>query len=316
MRFGLLFPGQGSQSAGMGRELHDLVPESRAVFEEADGTLQEPLARLCFEGPDDDLARTENTQPAILTASVAAFRALEARGMPAPAAAAGHSLGEYSAHVAAGTLPFADAVRCVRARGRFMQEAVPLGVGAMAALIGLDPPDVEALCSEAARGQVVSPANLNSPGQIVIAGHAEAVERARALATERGARKAVPLPVSAPFHCALMEPAARRLAPVLEGLAWSVSNVPVYANVDAAAVTDPSEARRRLVEQVASPVRWIDVIESMVADGIRTFLEVGPGRVLSGLVRRIDRSVTVHAVSDPESADAAVAALRDAGEES
>lgn len=316
MRYALLFPGQGAQAAGMGRDLHDGVAEARAVFEEADGALGEPLSGLCFDGPDEDLARTENTQPAILTVSIAALRALEVRGLPAAAAAAGHSLGEYSAHVAAGTLTFADAVRCVRARGRFMQEAVPLGVGAMAALIGLDPPDVEAICAEAARGQIVSPANLNSPGQIVIAGHAEAVDRARGLAVERGARKAVPLPVSAPFHCALMEPAAERLAPVLEGLAWSAPSMPVYANVDAAAVTDAAGARRRLVQQVASPVRWIDVVQRMIDDGIRTFVEVGPGKVLSGLVRRIDRGTTVHAVSDRASADAAVAALAAPGEDS
>jgi [acyl-carrier-protein] S-malonyltransferase len=316
MRFGLLFPGQGSQSTGMGRELHDAVPEARAVFEEADAALEESLSRLCFEGPDENLARTENTQPAILTVSIAALRALEAAGLTPAAAAAGHSLGEYSAHVAAGTLTFSDAVRCVRARGRFMQDAVPVGVGAMAALIGLEPPEVEALCADAAQGQVVSSANLNSPGQIVIAGHAEAVERARALAVERGARKAVPLPVSAPFHCALMGPAAERLAPVLESLAWTNPNVPVYANVDAVAVSEAAEARRRLVEQVASPVRWIQVIEAMLGDGIRTFLEVGPGRVLSGLVRRIDRGATVHAVSDPASVDAAVAAMRPTGEAS
>jgi [acyl-carrier-protein] S-malonyltransferase len=245
MRFGLLFPGQGAQAPGMGRALYDAFAEAREVFEAADEALGESIARVCFEGTADELALTENTQPAILTTSIAALRVLEAAGMPRPSAAAGHSLGEYSAHVAAGTIRFPDAVATVRSRGRFMQEAVPVGVGAMAAVLGLDAEVVDEICREAAGGRVVSAANRNSPGQIVIAGHVDAVERACVLASDRGARKAVALPVSAPFHCALMEPAAIRLREVLEVLPFEDPAYPVHANADGRAVAGPAKANRQ-----------------------------------------------------------------------
>ncbi len=311
MRFGLLFPGQGAQSPGMGRALHDAFPEAREVFAAADEALGEPISRICFEGTAEELALTENTQPAILTTSIAALRVLEAAGLPRPAAAAGHSLGEYSAHVAAGTIGFPDAVSTVRARGRFMQEAVPVGVGTMAAVLGLEADVVDEVCREAAEGRIVSAANLNSPGQIVIAGHVDAVERACALASARGARKAVPLPVSAPFHCALMEPAATRLREVLESLTFEDPRFPVHANANGAAVGSGVRARELLVDQVASPVRWIEVVEGMIADGIETFLEVGPGKVLAGLVRRIDRRATVVSVADPDGVGPALERLRE-----
>lgn len=303
MRYALLFPGQGAQAPGMGKDVAETVPAARAVFDAADDALEESISRVCFEGTADELALTENTQPAILTVSVACLRALQDRGIPAPAAAAGHSLGEYSAHVAAGTIEFDDAVRTVRARGRFMQEAVPVGAGAMAAIIGLDADVVDTVCADAAAGDVVSPANLNSPGQVVIAGDTAAVERAVAIAKERGAKRALPLPVSAPFHCARMEPAAERLLPVLRAIPFRDPGYPVITNVDALAVTAGDPARDALYRQVASPVRWIEVMQAMIADGIDTFVEVGPGKVLSGLARRIDRSVSVHAVSDPDGVD-------------
>lgn len=305
---GFVFPGQGSQHAGMGRSLRERFPESAAVFEEADRELETPLSTLCFEGPEEALARTETTQPAILTVSVAAWRALDARGVKA-AAAAGHSLGEYSAHVAAGTLGFADAVKTVRLRGRFMQEAVPVGEGAMAAILGLDRGPLERVCAEASEGEVVSPANFNGPGQIVIAGHAGAVARATALALQAGARKAVPLPVSAPFHCALMRPAGERLGQVLERLSPADPGIPVYTNVDAAPVRAADRAREALVRQVASPVRWHDLVEAMVSDGIDTFVEIGPGKVLAGLIRRIRREARVLVVNDAEDVEEAVSAI-------
>jgi [acyl-carrier-protein] S-malonyltransferase len=289
---GFLFPGQGSQHPGMGRDLHDSFPESREIFERADAALGFPLARLCFEGSEEDLARTEITQPAVLTVSIAALRALEARGVR-PGGAAGHSLGEYSAHVAAGTITFEDAVRTVHLRGRFMQEAVPLGVGSMAAILGLDRAAMERICAEAAEGEIVSPANLNGGGQIVIAGHAGAVRRASARALEAGAKRAVPLAVSAPFHCALMEPARERLRPVLEAVPFRDPDVPVYTNVDAEPVRSGRAAREALLRQVASPVRFEDSVRRMAADGFLRFAEVGPGRVLAGLVRRIRKDVEV-----------------------
>jgi [acyl-carrier-protein] S-malonyltransferase len=307
-RVALLFPGQGSQHPGMGRALVEAYPEARAAFDEANEALGFDLRATCFDGTAEELARTEITQPAILTASVAAWRVLAARGLHA-SAAAGHSLGEYTAHVAAGTLPFRAAVRCVRERGRFMQEAVPEGVGAMAAILGLAGGEVERVCHESAGTDVVAPANWNGPDQVVIAGHAAAVERAMARALEAGARRAVRLPVSAPFHCALMRPAAERLAGVLETIAFGRPAFAVYANVDARPLVDGTAARAALVRQVAAPVRWHELVLAMIADGCDTFVEIGPGRVLAGLVRRIDRTVPILGVEDPPGVDDVVSAL-------
>jgi len=296
--YSAVFPGQGSQHGGMGRALHDSFPEARAVFEQADRALEDGLARICFEGSDDDLARTEITQPALLTASMAALRVLETRGFR-PSAVAGHSLGEYTALVAAGTLGFEDALRSVRLRGRFMQEAVPVGEGAMAAILGLEREALEEVCRVAADGRVVAAANINGPGQIVVAGHTEAVERAIQGALASGARRAVRLPVSAPFHCVLMDPAARRLEPVLRAIEFRDPGPTVYTNVDAAPVRTGEQARDALLRQVASPVLWYQEVVQMVRDGITKFVEVGPGRVLSGLIRRIAKDVRVFSVSEP-----------------
>ena len=288
-----LFPGQGSQHPGMGRSLARKFPESRKVFDEADRVLGRPLSSLCFDGTDEELKLTENTQPSILTASVAALRVLEAKGLR-PVAAAGHSLGEYTALVAAGTLSFADALRSVELRGRFMQEAVPVGQGAMAAILGLSTPLVTEICRSAAADQVVSPANLNGPSQVVISGHAGAVERAMEQARSAGARRAVPLPVSAPFHCSLMAPAAERLRPVLESVEFRDSSFAVYTNVDAAPAASGAAARDSLLRQVTAPVRWQESVEAMIAAGVETFVEVGPGKVLSGLLRGIRRGTRVY----------------------
>jgi [acyl-carrier-protein] S-malonyltransferase len=304
-RLAVVFPGQGAQHPGMGRALHDAFPEARQAFEEADDALGLALSELCFSGSEADLARTENTQPAILAVSVAAWRVLEARGF-SPSAAAGHSLGEYSALVAAGSLTLADAVRVVRQRGRFMQEAVPEGVGAMAAILGLPADEVRRLCDEQARGEVVAPANLNGGGQVVVAGHAAAVARVVERAMEAGAKRAVPLPVSAPFHCALMAPAAERLTPVLEATAFADPRIPVWTNVDAAPVTTGAGARDALVRQVASAVRWEEEVAAMAAAGFDRFVEAGPGKVLAGLVRRIRKDLAATSVPDPAGVDAAL----------
>jgi [acyl-carrier-protein] S-malonyltransferase len=292
-----LFPGQGSQAAGMGKELAALYPVARHTFQEADDALGFALSQLCFEGPDDKLKMTEITQPAILTMSTAAARVLQEKGV-VPQFVAGHSLGEYSAHVAAGTLEFADAVRTVRNRGKYMQEAVPAGQGAMAAVLGMTIEDLQKVCNDAADGEVVSPANINSPDQIVISGSAKAVERAAELAKQRGAKRAIMLPVSAPFHCALMQPAQDRLAKDLAALTFSDSDVPVIANIDAEPKSDGGESRDALVRQVTGAVKWSSCVQKLIALGAKTFVEVGPGKVLTGLMRQIDRAQTAMSVED------------------
>ena len=303
-----IFPGQGSQKVGMGKALADAFAVCRDTFAEADEALGVPLGRLCFEGPAEDLTLTEHTQPAILAVSTAVARLLGSRGVE-PAWTAGHSLGEYSAHVAAGTFGFGDALRIVRQRGRFMQEAVPVGQGAMAAVLGADAETVARACAEAAEGEVVSPANLNAPGQVVIAGAAAAVARAGERARALGARRVVPLPVSAPFHCALMQPAQARLAPLLRGLAAQDPRIPVVANVDAEPKRDRSSAIEALVRQVSAPVRWDGVVKRLASEGVRTYVEVGPGTVLAGLVKKIDRDATVVSVEDPAGVEALDAVL-------
>jgi len=312
MKTAFLFPGQGSQAVGMRQALAEASPGVAAVWREADLALGFSLSRLCFEGPADQLALTANTQPAVLTASVAAAAALGERGL-APDLVAGHSLGEYSALVVAGALPFAAAVRLVRKRGEFMQEAVPVGVGAMAALMGVDAAAAEEVCAEAASGEVVAVANVNAPGQVVIAGHRTAVERAVRAAAQRGGRKSVMLPVSAPFHCALMKPAADRLAAEMAGLPVASPRIPVVRNVDAGVTTSPDEVKPFLVQQVANPVRWTDCVERLHREGATLFLEVGPGRVLTGLLKRTLADVRGHAVEDPASLDKALTAATEAG---
>ena len=294
-----IFPGQGSQKIGMGQALADAYPVCRQTFDEADAALGESLSRLCFEGPEDQLTLTENQQPAILAVSVAACRYITSLGIQ-PDFVAGHSLGEYSANVAAGTIAFADALRTVRRRGRYMQEAVPVGTGAMAAILGLEPALVAQACAEAAQGEVVSPANMNGGGQVAIAGNRDAVARAGERAKALGARRVVPLAVSAPFHCALMKPAQDRLAPELRALATTQPRVPVVANVDAELKKTASDAIEALVAQVSSPVRWEDVVRRLASEGVTTYVEVGPGNVLSGMVRRIQRDATVVNFGTPD----------------
>jgi [acyl-carrier-protein] S-malonyltransferase len=308
MSVAFVFPGQGSQKAGMGRALAEAFPESRAAFAEADEAVGFPLSQLCFEGPEDRLQLTENTQPAILATSIAAYRALAARGV-APSRVAGHSLGEYSALVAAGSLALADAVRLVRRRGQYMQEAVPVGTGAMAAILLLDLAAIEDACREAAQGEVVAPANMNGPGQVVIAGTAAAVARAMELCKAKGAKRAVALPVSAPFHCSLMKPAQDRLEPELRAAAFRDPSVPLVNNVDAAVVRDAATCREGVIRQVSSPVRWQESVERLVAEGVTTFIEVGPGEVLGGLVKKIAKGARILSVQDPASLEKTVAAL-------
>jgi [acyl-carrier-protein] S-malonyltransferase len=309
------FPGQGSQAVGMGRAFYETSPAAKAVFEQANDALGFDLTRLVFDGPESELALTANTQPAVLTASVAAAAACGEHGLR-PSLAAGHSLGEYSALVVAGALTFVDAVRVVRRRGELMQEAVPVGTGAMAAILGLDVDVVEAVCAEAARGpaglEVVDVANINSPGQIVVAGHRTAVERAVAVAAGRGGRKSVVLPVSAPFHCALMAPAAERLAVELERVRVSDPAIPVVRNVDGGVSRTAAEIVPALLRQVASPVRWTACVQRLADEGGRVFVEVGPGRVLTGLLRRIVGGARGFAVEDPAGLDRVLAGTRDA----
>jgi len=294
-----IFPGQGSQQVGMGRALANTFPICRQTFDEADTALGEALSRICFDGPKDALMLTENAQPAILTVSIAGARLLASRGI-APAFVAGHSLGEYSANVAAGTFSFDEALRIVRRRGRYMQEAVPVGAGAMVAILGLDAAQVAQACADAAGAEIVSLANLNSPEQLVIAGTRGAVARASERAKAAGAKRIVPLPVSAPFHCALMKPAQDRLAPELQALRTRDPRVPIVANVDAEPKRDAVSAIEALVAQVSAPVRWDAVVRRLASEGVTTYVEVGPGTVLSGLVRKIHHGATVRSFSSPD----------------
>ena len=299
-RIAFLFPGQGSQTVGMGKELAEKYPIARQTFEEADHVLGYRLSDICWTGPEEKLRLTEITQPAILATSVAAWRVLDEKGL-SPHIVAGHSLGEYAAHCAAGTLDFGEALRTVRNRGKYMQEAVPVGVGAMAAILGMDVGKVDRVCQDAARGEVCEPANINSPEQIVISGHAAAIERAVKLASDRGAKKAKTLPVSAPFHCSLMKPAQDRLAADLSSLPFATPKIPVACNVDAAIINDADASRDALIRQVTGSVKWDESIRLLIREGISTFIEVGPGKVLWGLMRQIDRGPTSLYVGDEAS---------------
>ena len=295
-----IFPGQGSQAVGMGKDLAEKYSIARQTFEEADEALGYKLSQVCFEGQEDQLRLTEITQPAILTASIAALRVLEDR-IPRPSFVAGHSMGEYSAHVASGTMSFADAIRTVRNRGRYMQEAVPVGVGAMAAILGMEFEKVATVCQDAAQGEVCSPANINSPEQIVISGNTAAVERGAKLADERGAKRAKLLPVSAPFHCSLMKPAQDRLEADLNKLKMQRPVYPVACNVEASFVSDELRARSTLTAQVTGSVKWLQCMRLLIEQGVETFVEIGPGKVLCGLMRQIDRSKTCLNVGDEAS---------------
>ena len=299
MSIAFIFPGQGAQKVGMGKALADAFPICRETFDEADAALGSALSRTIFEGPEDQLTLTENTQPAILTVSIAAGRLLESHGLK-PSFVAGHSLGEYSANVAAGTFSFADAVSIVRRRGQYMQEAVPVGTGAMAAILGLDGEKVAEACRDAAQGDVVSPANMNGAGQVVIAGSAAAVARAGERAKALGAKRVIALTVSAPFHCALMKAAEDRLAPELRALQTRTPRVPIIANVDAEPKRDAQSAIDALIAQVSSPVRWEAVVQRLASEGVTTYVEVGPGTVLSGLVKKIHRDATIVNFGSPD----------------
>ncbi len=296
-----LFPGQGSQAVGMGKDLFDNFAAARDAFNEADEALGFPLAAMCFEGNEEDLQLTANTQPAILATSIAALRAMEAQGFPPPAFVAGHSLGEYSALVSAGVLDFGDALRTVRKRGTYMQEAVPVGVGAMAAVLGLALEEIEQGCAEAAQGQICSPANINSPTQVVIAGNSEAVDRACEILKAKGAKRAIKLNVSAPFHCDLMKPAEERLATDLQELAYGDFEFPVVHNIDAEANDNSANVADALKRQVSSPVKWLQSIQKLRSMGVEKFIEVGPGKVLSGLLRQIDRDAVSANIENTES---------------
>ena len=299
-----VFPGQGSQYAGMGRDIAETYPAARRVFDEIDAALGFSISQLCFEGPEDQLKLTENTQPAILAVSSAIHAVLEEHGAARRDLVAGHSLGEYSAIVSVGGLTPAEAARIVNARGRFMQDAVPVGTGGMAALIGPSVEDARAICDEAAQGEVVSVANINAPGQIVIAGTKSGIDRAIEVAKKRGVRRALPLPVSAPFHCELMKPAEERLKPILDEAQFKDLWVALVSNVDASPIGTATAVRNALLRQVASPVRWVESVQRMVSMGVKRFVEVGPGNVLTGLIKRIDANVELVNVNDVPSLDA------------